>query len=518
MENDKIRYSIDKQRPEVSANSSSFAFEPYLPHDLHIPDLIQDSIFRREMDASIRKKLKHLSGKGAVIHGFQGTGKTALVKYLAKEDDALLIEVSKEDSSNVTKAKFAEAKSLAGQGKKVYVVLDEIDSFGTKESLVADVAKISNLLKEIDGTDQNPVVNDNLYYFGLTNYLEGVDQRLMRSGRLEELVEIPLPNLDSRRKITSILLENLEYNKKIKPYIHTIATKTRGYTPADLRGLLKHISIDVLDRKGKLNEETILKKIQTFPTSAKKGFEYFKEPLFGKEDLIGREIYLDFFEKVIGKNSSANFLYYGPNGTGKTLLPEVLANIYEMNYIEVKGSELQIGIVGEGTKKIKRLINLAKIASPCIILVDEGEGMVSSRGIKSHRDDETAYLSSVLSRQINGVYFFMTTNTPHLLNETILTRFPHKIFCELPNEMERRNYLNRFDMPLSSSNLEGYSFRDLENLKRVYEMYGDEILNSFLEKYSPENRNRSENWNKIKLHIGDSMELEKIVNNLGDKE
>ena len=515
---DKIKLpSLDGQKPEICTYSGSFAFKPYLEHDLHIPAFVENSVFRKEMDPGIREKIKHLSGKGAMVYGFPGTGKTALVKYLAIKDDALLVEINKDDSPNVTKAKFAEAKTTAARGKKVYVVLDEVDAFGSKESIIGDVAKIGMLLKEIDGAEQSADVNRNLYCFGLTNFLEGVDQRLMRPGRLEELIEIKLPDFDSRTRIISTLLGNLAFKPKIAPYIELIARKTRGYTPADLRGLLKHLSIKVCEDKAKLNEDAVLETIKKFPTSAKKGFEYFKEPTFSGKDLVGREMYMDFLEKIIKKHDSANFLFYGPNGTGKSLMPEVLADVFDMNYIKAHGSELQEGIVGEGTKKIKRLINLAKVASPCIVLIDESEGIISRRGTISHRDDETAYINSVLSRPISGVYFFMTTNTPHLLNETTLTRFPHREFFELPSAKERQEYLNKFNIQLDNSKLDGYSFRDLENLRRINESYGKEILNNFTARYSPENRNRSEDWAKIKYFVGDSLELEKMVHEPGGK-
>src|SRR3989344_4151009 len=205
MENGKIERKIPDGKnssPDISfSGRNSFAIEPIVEHELYVPEQIIESNFRAEMNPEIREKLKHLSGKGALISGFAGTGKTSLIRYLAKQDNALIILVEKDDSAGMMKAKFKEAGNLANSGKKIYCVFDEIDEFGSKESLGTDVSKISILLRELDGIDSGNKNLKNLYYFGTTNDLPKVDQRLMRPGRLEELVEIPLPNTKQKEKI-----------------------------------------------------------------------------------------------------------------------------------------------------------------------------------------------------------------------------------------------------------------------------------------------------------------------------
>ena len=517
MKNTKVREIPGKNPgPEISyTGGDSFAFEPVVPHEFYIPEKILMADFRAEMDTEIREKLKHLAGRGALFSGFPGTGKTALIKWLANQDKALIIGVEKDDSKALMTAKFNEARDLAASGRTVYVVFDEIDEFGSKEALASDIPKISILLRELDGLNSDNKTTGNLYFFATTNNLQAVDQRLMRAGRLEELIEILLPTTKEKERITASLLKGTEYSAEIAPFIPLIAKKSRGYTPADLRGFLKAISISIGRGTNELSESSVLASLKAYTPTAKKGFEYFKDPEFALDDVTGREMHLKFMGRILKKEPYANFLLYGPNGTGKTLMPEVLANWLDMNYIRVSGSELQEGIVGEGTKKIKRLINLAKLSAPSIVLFDETEGIISRRGTISHRDDETAYLNSVLSRPVDGVYFFLTTNTPHLLNETTMTRLHYKIFFELPDHGEIKAYLDKKGVGgLSPESLEGYSFRDLENVCRVSSDYGEEVLCNFLAQYTRENRNRTEDWKKIKYLIGDSLELERIVHNI----
>ena len=57
-----------------------------------------------------------------------------------------------------------------------------------------------------------------------------------------------------------------------------------------------------------------------------------------------------------------------------------------------------------------------------------------------------------------------------------------------------------------------------ENISRISKDYGKDVLHNFLAQYTPENRNRTEDWEKIKYHIGDSLGLEKIIYNIkGEK-
>ena len=517
MENEKVRIYPQTSKPEVSEYTGikSFAFEPIVEHEIYVSKQIEGSNFRAEMNPKIREKLKHLSGKGVLISGFSGTGKTSLVRYLALQDGALIISVEKDDSTGIMNAKFNEATNLLNSGRKVYVVFDEIDEFGSKESLGADVSKISTVLRKLDGIDGK---NSGVYYFGTTNDLPKVDQRLMRPGRLEELVEVPLPTTEQKEKIINNQLEGTHFAGKITPYIKLISKRSRGYTPADLRGFLKDLSIYLAKSNGRFSEDLVLERLKAFQPTAKKGFEYFKTPEFDPDDLVGRELESNFFRRILENNSSANFLLYGPNGTGKTLMPEVLAELLDMNYIEMSASELKSGIVHGGEKKIDRLIHLAKLCAPCTILLDEIEGLISRRGTFSHKDDETAHLNSVLSRPIDGVYFFMTTNTPHLLNETILTRFPYKAFFDLPTEREIKSYLEKEKIEgLFPEGLKGYSFRDLANLSRVHKDYGKKVLHNFLAQHTPENRNRTEDWGKIKYHVGDSLGLERTIQSIEGK-
>lgn len=516
---------IERDTPKILVE------EPTLEHEIYVNEELIESILD-ELNLEIRENLGHLAGKGAILYGFPGTGKNVLVKKIAQDLGAKIIRIEKDMPVTQIRESFDYARKQA-KNERTFVVIDEIDDFGTKEvaRYTGGLSKIVALMTEMDGLKDNSEVKDNLYIFAMTNYLENVDQRLLRPGRLEEIIELPLPDRKTRQKIILSILKGtngLKVSEEIKKYSEIIAQKTNGFTPADLRGLLKKIGICAI--KNGLDNEKVIKIIKDFEPTAKRGYAYFKEPELTFDDIIGREVYKNFFEESLkdGTNGGGNFLLYGPRGTGKTIFPEALAGQFEYNFLKVKGSELQEGIVGEGTKSIKRLFNLAKTAKPSIILLDEIDGMITKRGTISHKDDETAYLNSELSTPIKGVYVMATINNPLLLNETTLSRFQHKVYFEPCEEEERKAYfkaklngkINGYASYLAKITA-GYSFRDLKFVTDAVNRYSEKVnvdyeklLDKVINSYKREGLNDYENFEEIKALIGDSLEIEKFIKRL----
>ena len=152
----------------------------------------------KELQEDVRERLDYLAGKGALLYGFPGVGKTSLVKQLAKDMSVRQIKNS-----------FGYARKIAEEGKRVFIAIDEIDDFGSKEYSKyqpGGISKIIALMTEIDGLKTESRVRKNLYIFGITNYLENVDSRLLRPGRLEEVIEIPFPNKEERGRIIEYLM------------------------------------------------------------------------------------------------------------------------------------------------------------------------------------------------------------------------------------------------------------------------------------------------------------------------
>ena len=112
------------------------------------------------------------------------------------------------------RADFAEAERYA----PAIMFIDEMDSIGSRDHLegsnaVYQTDVINALLEEIQGIE----AAENVIVIGATNYLEKVDRALRRAGRLDQVVEIPLPNIDSLQRIFEHYLAEYQAERGLSP-------------------------------------------------------------------------------------------------------------------------------------------------------------------------------------------------------------------------------------------------------------------------------------------------------------
>ena len=157
--------------------------------------------------------------KGILLFGSSGTGKTMLAKAVATESEANFISVRGPEllSKWVGESErgIREVFRRARQASPCVIFFDELDAVAPVRGMGGDSMVtervVSQLLTELDGIQslQGVVV------LAATNRIELIDPALLRAGRFDKLVQVPLPDKDSRREILRIdLIESRE--KRIK--------------------------------------------------------------------------------------------------------------------------------------------------------------------------------------------------------------------------------------------------------------------------------------------------------------
>merc|ERR1711937_31604 len=178
--------------------------------------------------------------RGVLFYGPPGCGKTLLAKAVASECSANFVSIKGpelltmwfgESEANVREV-FDKARSAA----PCVLFFDELDSIGTARGSGGDAGGagdrvMNQLLTEIDGVG----AKKNVFFIGATNRPELLDEALLRPGRLDQLIYIPLPDLPARQGI----LESTLRKSPIAPNVPMsfIAQKTEGFSGADLAEL-----------------------------------------------------------------------------------------------------------------------------------------------------------------------------------------------------------------------------------------------------------------------------------------
>lgn len=204
---------------------------------------------KRELQETVQYPVEHPEkfekfgmspSKGVLFYGPPGCGKTLLAKAIANECQANFISIKGPELLTMwfgeSEANVREIFDKARQSAPCVLFFDELDSIATQrggsssggDAGGAGDRVLNQLLTEMDGMSAKKTV----FVIGATNRPDIIDSALLRPGRLDQLIYIPLPDEESRYSIFRSCLRKSPVSKHVD--LRALANYTKGFSGADI--------------------------------------------------------------------------------------------------------------------------------------------------------------------------------------------------------------------------------------------------------------------------------------------
>lgn len=439
--------SIDRDgshslKSKIGVAYSGFIEKMMTCDDDDIESIIKDSVRRCEMNSLTLNDYTHISeeleilvsymrtaieakqkGVNILLYGRPGTGKTELVKTIAKELEIELFEVSyaDEDDDPIDGDRRLRAYRTAQtllQKKKIILMFDEIEDVMKDE----DVGLFGPKKKQNKKGWFNRILENNLVpSVWITNNADSMDDATIR--RFDMVLEIPVPPKAKRREIiqsnsgaflSDMTIEKIAKNENISPAIITRAAKVvqaiqdQTQEPSYAFEMIVENTLKAQGYRGLEKESAI-----ELPSSY--------DPSFVNTDHDLKELV-----SGISKHQSARICLYGAPGTGKSAFGQWIARELDRPYLLKKGSDLMSMWVGGTEKNIARAFKEATEENAVLIFDEVDSFLQDRRSAKASWEVTQVNEMLVQMENYNGI-FIATTNLMDGLEQASLRRFDLKL-------------------------------------------------------------------------------------------
>merc|ERR1712194_479653 len=247
-------------------------------NQVEIPDVKWEDVggledVKRELHETVQYPVEHAEkyvkfgmspSKGVLFYGPPGCGKTLLAKAISNEAGANFISIKGPELLTQwfgeSEANVRELFDKARAASPCILMFDEMDSIaktrgsGSGGSSEAGDRVINQILTEIDGVG----ARKNVFVIGATNRPDILDPAVIRPGRLDQLIYIPLPDFKSRLAIFKAALRRAPLDSSIN--LEILARSTHGFSGADITEVCQSAT-KLAVREAILIEEERLRKL-----------------------------------------------------------------------------------------------------------------------------------------------------------------------------------------------------------------------------------------------------------------
>jgi len=175
-------------------------------------------------------------GGGILLYGPPGTGKTLIARAVAGEVDAAFFAVKPSEIMSqwvgVAEQNVAKLFQAARRYERAVIFIDEIEALVPKRRRSHSTVMqrvVPQILQELEGFEGRP---GNLLFIGASNEPWALDDAVLRPGRFDEKIYVPLPDFAARHRILELNLEERPLDDDVN--LDALARRLEGYSGADV--------------------------------------------------------------------------------------------------------------------------------------------------------------------------------------------------------------------------------------------------------------------------------------------
>lgn len=374
-------------------------------------------------------------GNGILLTGEPGNGKTFIVEALAGELNWKFLEAR---ADNLTSKWVGETTERINQifrdaraQAPVVLFLDEFDTFMQDRASMGGDGPGADRLNQANafltaiadlnkGLDQHQVL-----VVAATNFREQLDEAGIREGRFDVKITMPPPDLAARRAlIKSELKQKVAFDEAS---VEAVLKRWEGWSAARIRHLSKMLDEHVR-KHGITTVDGQLLRLMVRKNAEGAGFR-LPEGVLSVDQLHFAPALKRSLKHIVtmlrepqrleqvGAVLPRGAIFYGPPGTGKTAAAQAIAKDSEWNLLVTTASDLL-----STPKKVDDIIKQARDIRPCIVFIDEAEGILLNRLDNPQGKEVTNKLLALIDgpRKLHDVFFIAATNFVDNLDEAML--------------------------------------------------------------------------------------------------
>jgi transitional endoplasmic reticulum ATPase len=396
---------------------------------------------------------------GILLYGPRGSGKTFLAEATAGEFGLNFHYISPTKLTTMwvggSEASIRGAFNRALGNRPALLFIDEIDSLGSvRQSLGAGgdpggAGRSYNnmaieLMQSIDQTRTEP----GLIVMAATNFIDALDEALIREGRFDVKIHVDLPDEATREAIFRAQLS-------AKPWaefdLRSFARRTPGASAAKIRSLIDQAAVFAAREGRKIEVRDVERALQESGGKDRPLFQPVEWEDVIVEERVEQELRSlirlvanPFAAERMRLRAPMGLLLLGPPGTGKTLIARLIATQSKRSFLPITSAEIT------DPKAVSRVFARARENSPSLIFMDEMDSLVPANpGYLNQYYVQLVeqFLIEISALQPeHNVFLVGTTNHPENIDPRVLRggRLSEKIEIGLPGPKEVGRLLAKY--------------------------------------------------------------------------